>query len=74
MALWILPLMLADKEDKLGQDDFSGDWGDEENALRLMAKTKEMYLKAVKNTPQIKFVLAGNFIEVIKSGFFDDVL
>ncbi len=70
MGTMILPAILAKKEDTVGQKDIEGDWSDKEKMAQVMKDSEEKMIKAFHNEPQIKIVLGGNLIEMIRRGIF----
>ncbi len=66
-----LPMVLAKKEDLVGQDIFAGDMADAEVAESLVQGNKAKMAKAIRNEPQIKIMLGGTFLDMIKRGVFN---
>ena len=63
MSLNILPSVLAKKEDALAQDDI--DFADIEKGFAdAMEKLKIVY----RNTPQVKVMIGGNFLDMVERG------
>ena len=69
-SMLIVPTVLVKKEDALGQDVMAGDLTDPEVAEEMMRKATEKQKVAFRNEPQIKVVIAGNFLDMIERGIF----
>ncbi len=71
VTITALPALLAKEEDAMTQEDFKGDWTDQDTVNKVMDKMRDMSLKALTNEPQIKIVIGGNFIDLFKKGVFE---
>ncbi len=69
-AFFGLPLVLAKKEDAIGQETFSGDITNPEQAQDITDRAVTKMLRAVQNEPQLKIMLHSAFMEMIKRGVF----
>ena len=71
-ALQSLPAVLAKREDAIGAEDINvdqfGDLPKEELEVLRAKKTEELFLKALRNEPQIKLVLGGCAMEMVEAG------
>ena len=68
MALWVLPTVLAKKEDAIGQEDYEGDFTDPKVMEAMMEKFREIAKSMFHNQPQTKKVLQGLFLEMVDYG------
>lgn len=71
MGMWVLPMMLANKEDAIAADDLFADMNDPEAIKAAVAKSQELQKKAFKNNLHIKMVMSGNYHEMIQRRFFE---
>ena len=70
MGMWVLPMMLAKKEDAIDASELFADMKDEEAVKAVIAKNHELQNKAFKNNLHIKMVMSGNYHEMLRRGFF----
>ena len=70
MAMMIVPSVLVKKEDAFGQEVMSGDLSDPKVVEEMMRKAQESQKVGFKKEPQVKVVIAGNFLEMIERGIF----
>lgn len=71
MGMWVLPMMLANKEDAIAPEELFADMNDPEELKASVAKNHELQKKAFKNNLHIKMVMSGNYHEMIRRGFFE---
>ncbi len=69
-AFFALPFMLAKKEDAIGQEAFAADMSDPEKVKEQAEKLQKRFEQAVANEPQIKIMLGGAFLDMVKRGIF----
>ncbi len=65
-----VPLVLARKEDAVGQKEFSGDVNDPAQLEALLLRVWKKLERAIQNEPQIKITVGGAFLDMIKRGIF----
>ena len=70
MGMWVLPLMLAKKDDAIGAEELFADMDDEKAVEAAVARNNELQKKAFKNNLHIKMVMSGNYHEMLSRGFF----
>ncbi len=69
-ASFALPMVLAKKEDVMGQDTFSGDVTDPEIAKMIADASQARLEEAIANEPQAKIMVGGCFLDMIRRGVF----
>ena len=65
-----MPNMLAKKEDAMSQDLMKFDFSDPNEVAKMMELARESLKKMYANTPQIKIMVGGNFLEMVERGYF----
>ena len=69
-AMIALPMVLAKKEDAVGQEVFSGDPSDPDRVEEMSLDARKKMEQAIRNEPQIKVMLGGTFLDMMKRGIF----
>ncbi len=70
-AMLALPAVLAKKEDTISQETLSGDLTDPSRIKEVLNDAQKRAEQAAKNEPQIKVMLGGAFLDMIKRGIFE---
>ena len=68
MSLNVLPGLLAKKEDAVGQEVMNFDFTDPKEVERVFKMMSEKMKIIYKNTPQVKTMIVGNFLDMIERG------
>lgn len=64
-SMWLLPAVLLEKEDALGQEDFNLDPEEMKDKMEvMMAKIMDAWTRS----PQIHKVVGGNLMEMVERG------
>ena len=66
----MLPFLLAPKDDSVGQDAFKGDLSDPAVMKAIMDRNRAKMVSWVEREPQIKVMLAGSIVDMIRRGIF----
>lgn len=69
-SIFMLPGVLAKKEDAFSPEDVLGDWSNRDEAQKMADKIVEKAKLIFQNQPILKVFIKGNFLEMVRRGFF----
>ena len=69
MALLLLPSLMAEKDDGLGQEAFETDLTDPKGVEAMMQNVREHNKKMFMSQPRIKAAMNGLFLDMADYGF-----
>ncbi len=62
--------MMAKEDDVIGQEAFAAEMSDPEKTAEMTEKLQKRYEQAIANEPQLKIMLGGTFLDMVKRKIF----
>ncbi len=67
-SLWVVPPFFVNTKDMVGQELMDIDWSDKAQVKAAMAKAMEKMRAGYAEVPEIKSIIAGNFLDMVDRG------
>ncbi len=70
IAFYALPFFLAKEDDVIGQEAFAAEMSDPDKMDEMTEMLQRRYEQAVANEPQLKIMLGGVLLDMVKRNIF----